>query len=180
MTRAAQDGRALNRDLYADAQWAEALELFDEWAESSGATVGASEPESRLTRQLRESIALAEQGAPAYADVLADDVVILDRRSGVSAGTITGRDDFTANARAHFDVFVHASPTVLAVRGDRLALVRMEFQADGFVSVRLNLFETNEAGQLVTLVVLDDDALDDAFEELEARHAAIETPRAPS
>ncbi len=110
---------------------------------------------------------------PAYADVLADDVVILDRRSGVSAGTISGRADFAANARAHFDVFVHARPTVLAVRGDRLALVRMEYQADGFVSVRLNLFETNEAGQLVALVVLDEDALADANEELDARHAAI-------
>jgi ketosteroid isomerase-like protein len=167
------DGLVTHQEFFDDTDWAAALTRFDQLAGEPAAA--ATEPENRLTRQLRQSIVLAEQRDPTYADVLADDVVILDRRSGISAGTITGRADFTANARAHFDVFVHASPTILEVRGDRLALVRMEYQADGFVSVRLNLFQTNPDGQLTALVVLDEDALAAACEELEARHTAIET-----
>ena len=60
---------------------------------------------------------LAFDGAPTSSATIAENVVILDGRSGVSAGTITGREDFAANARAHFDVFADARITVLAVRG---------------------------------------------------------------
>ena len=168
----AADGRGLRRDLYADTQWDEALARFDELATEDG---DAPEPENRITRRLRRWLLRTEHGAPTSSATIADDVVILDRRSGVSAGTISGREDFAANARAHFDVFADARITVLAVRGDRLALVRMEYRADGFVSPRLNLFEADESGRIVALVVLDEDDLDAALEELDARHAAIES-----
>ena len=187
--RAAEDGRGQHRDLYADTQWEEALARFDEFAAEDATTLPSTVggPENGLTRRLRAAVVRlqgrdeadgvvfppdAEIGA---AFLIADDIVILDRRSGVSAGTITGSADFLANASAHFAVFAEARPTVLAVRGERLALVRMDFEADGFVSTRINIFEADASGALAAIVVFDDDALAAAFEELEARHAAIES-----
>ena len=160
--RAADDGRGLHRDLYADTQWDEALARFDEFAAEDAPTLPSTGPENLLTHRLRaavvqlqgrdeaDGVAFPPDAEIGAAFLIADDIVILDRRAGVSAGTITGAADFLANANAHFAVFAEARPTVVAVRGERLALVRMDFEADGFVSTRINIFEADQSGALVS------------------------------
>ena len=131
VTRLDHQLRIAEDHLFSGDQWPEARELFERLAARTAPTrteiateaaAPTGEPENQLTRNLRESIARAQRGEPTPDGLVADDVVIVDRRSGVSAGTIVGSADFSANASAHFDVFVEARPTVLAVRGDRLAL----------------------------------------------------------
>ena len=147
---------------------------FEELAGTARSAAGPREPENQLTRTWPELLTRVGRGDPDAANLVADDVVIRDRRAGVSAGTIAGRDAFIANAGAHFDVFKHLRPTVLAVRGDRLALIQMEFETDGFVSTRLNVIETNESGQLVGMGVFDEADFELALEDLDERFIAGE------
>src|SRR5262249_203251 len=83
-------------------------------------------PENQAT-QLAERIGanFAARDWTARAELLADDCSIDDRRRVVNAGNQHGRDADIANARAIADLgVVNVALTVIATRGERLALSR--------------------------------------------------------
>ena len=73
----------------------------------------------------------------------------------------------------------HATPTVIAVRGERLALSRVRYsghnqELGAFVAEMLIVFEMNADGGFAAAIAFDLDDLDAAFEELDARYLAGE------
>ena len=124
---------------------------------------GAS-PELARTRQF-ESIA----------DLIAEDYVRIDHRTGIPAPTSHGPADFVAMLRATLDVgFDEILNTPLAVHGERLALSRVDVHAaDGREIVFLQLHEW-DASKLVYAAHYDESALADALAELEERFIAGE------
>ena len=108
-------------------------------------------------------------GGMADAAVVADDLVVDDRRSGVSLPELHGAEELVEASRAQEELF---GPTVIepvAVRGDRLALVRTRSVSEsGFELVAYGIFETNVAGQLCAMVFFDETDLTTALEELDA------------
>ena len=169
--RAAADGRALNRDLYADTQWTEALARFDQWS--------AAPPRDNTAVQTWAGIIAARAGSDPSAaiDLVAPDVFGIDRRAGVSVHDLVGRDAVAANAAAIEELFGVASRTfnVVAVRGDRLALLRAQItNADGFGISGLMVVEVNDAGEMIRCVYFDETAMEGALEELDSRFTHIE------
>src|SRR5439155_12702618 len=87
-------------------------------------------------------------------------------------------DDFFANERMLFDDTASEwQGELLATRGERLALFRVQFTAtiggSGPMEVEaLDLVEVDAAGLRTALVVFDPDALDAAYTELDARWRA--------
>ena len=128
---------------------------------------------SRWTRRLNE---LLNGGTPdEVAGMYATDVVAIDRRSTVSLPTLRGRAAIRDNVQALRDVgFDRLRSEVIAVRGDHLVLQRVAFStADGREMTTLGLNDWNH-GQVVRRVVFDEDALDEAFAELDERYHAGE------
>jgi hypothetical protein len=109
------------------------------------------------------------------AEMYALDVVAVDRRSVVSAPTLQGRAAIRENLEALREVGLdRVRSQVLAIRGDRLVLQRIFFStADGREMISLGLNEWDN-GEVVRRVVFDEDALDDAFAELDDRYYAGE------
>jgi hypothetical protein len=116
----------------------------------------------------------------AMAEILADNFSQDDRRRVVGAGVRHGRDAQIADMRAIADLGTrYLTWTVLATRGERLALVhnRLSFRdqgPEGFLTDVLVIVEINADGQVVAAVSFDLDDIDAAFEELDARYLAGE------
>ncbi|WP_198048950.1 BTAD domain-containing putative transcriptional regulator [Mycobacterium triplex] len=116
---------------------------------------------------------------PGVAEVLADDYYTDDRRHLVGGG-IYGRDAEIVSAKAQVNAGItQISPTVLAVRGERLALSHLRYLArdhalDAFVVEILIVVEVNADGQCAASVAFDVEDIDAAFEELETRYLAGE------
>ena len=93
--------------------------------------------------------------------VVAPDVVRVDRRRGISAPTVHDSVDFTMNAAAIYDVFRTVTPEVIAVRGERLALIRLHCgdAADGFELQLLCVYDFNADGQIAYEADFDGDDL---------------------
>jgi hypothetical protein len=109
------------------------------------------------------------------AELLSDDLLMDDRRRVVNAGVRHGRDAEIASQRAIADVGVtDVTPTVLAIRGECLALCCYSI-ADGWSgSEALSVSEINAENQIVARVVFDPEDIDLAFGELEARYVGGE------
>ena len=109
-------------------------------------------------------------------ELLADDFVRADHRTGVSAPVANGPDEFVTAYAAWFEVgFDRLSITPLAVRGERLALARLEWSsADGRTVGFLGVYETNVDGRFVRGAHFDEDDLDAALAELDERYLAGE------
>jgi hypothetical protein len=111
---------------------------------------------------------------------MADDVFDDDRRRVVGAGVRTGRDSMVASLRAVADVGItDIAPTVIATRGERLALRRERFSGgdqlrEVFYAEVLGIVEINGDDRIVARVGFDPDDLDAAIEELDARYLAGE------
>jgi hypothetical protein len=116
----------------------------------------------------------------AMAEMLADDYFSDDRRRVVGAGVRHGRDAQIADMRAIADVWItNVRPTVIATRGERLALMRIGFSggeqgSESFRTEVLNVTEINADERIVASVSFDLDDIDAAFEELDARYLAGE------
>ncbi|MFZ0715838.1 BTAD domain-containing putative transcriptional regulator [Mycobacterium sp.] len=114
----------------------------------------------------------------AFAKVLADDIVIDDRRRAVNAGMRHGRDAEIANMRAAADTgFTYVTSVVIAARGQRLILTRASGRDNGseeFQSDALGVAEINSDNQISAIVVFDLDDFDSALAELDARYLAGE------
>ena len=97
----------------------------------------------------------------------------------MNAGVRQGRDAVIASQRAVVDVGVtHTTSTVVAIRGERLALARStsSFAAayGDFGLEVLCVSEINAENQIVARVAFDVDDVDAAIEELDARYLAGE------
>ena len=103
------------------------------------------------------------------------DVVAVDRRSVVSAPTLRGRPAIRDNLKALRDVGLDRFRSeALAIRGDRIVLQRVAFStADGREMKTLSVNEWAN-GEVVYRAVFDEDALDEAVAELDARYLAGE------
>jgi DNA-binding SARP family transcriptional activator len=118
------------------------------------------------------------------ADMLADDYYTDDRRHLVGGGT-HGRDVEIANVRAQANIGVtHAVPTVIAVRGERLALSRVRYSGNDhnvetFLVEILVLDEINAGGRFVAAVAFDSGDIDAAIAELDSRYLAGEAADHP-
>ncbi|MEX1009019.1 MAG: nuclear transport factor 2 family protein, partial [Acidimicrobiia bacterium] len=113
------------------------------------------------------------EAAAGYA-LMADDVVGTFRRRAVSSPPTSGREEFERVIRSMRETFPRATYEPVAVRGDRLALVRINMLTDaGFEVPHLGLYEIDEAELISRVVTFDDSDLVGALEELEQRHREL-------
>jgi hypothetical protein len=95
------------------------------------------------------------------------------------------RDAYVASMRTLGEmVSTHIESELIATRGERLALLRRRIElAGGDVGPselqNLTVTETDERGEPIALLRFDDDNLDGAFAELDARYAAGEAAAQP-
>ncbi len=116
----------------------------------------------------------------AMAETWAEDYCTHDRRRVVNAGVLRGRADHLTNMRAVTEVgFERITSTVIATRGQRLALIRVHSSARGsapgeVTAEMLSVVEIDTDSRLAGAVIFDSDDIDAAFEELDARYLAGE------
>lgn len=169
-----------------DGELIDRCELFDETDLDTALTrfAGLSRPAHRLENAAtRVSDRLYEcfkaRDWPTMAEVMADDFHGYDRRQVIGVD-LHGRDAVVGSFRAvsEFGNPV-ATTTVLATRGERLALTAVRYDvgegmADVFNVELLQLIEIDTDQRIASLVTFDRDAINSAFEELEARYIAGE------
>ncbi len=116
----------------------------------------------------------------AMAELLADDIVLDDRRRVVNAGVRRGRDVHIADMRAAIEVGADTiSLSVIATRGECLALAHARAFNRGSPSGEVGaewcgVAEIDADERIVKLVSFDLDDIDAAYEELDARYLAGE------
>jgi DNA-binding SARP family transcriptional activator len=115
----------------------------------------------------------------AVAETLTEGSFVDDRRRTVNAGFWDGRDVLIANMRALAEVGANITLTVIATRGERLALTRIcspnrDLQHGEFGSEMLGVVEINTDDRITAHTVFDPENIDAAFEELDARYLAGE------
>ena len=116
----------------------------------------------------------------AMAELTADDISTEDRRRVVNSGTRHGRDAEMANMRAMADLGANVTSTVIAIRGERLALSRVlvlihDQGAEAFRAEGLGIVEIDAHERIVARVMVDLDDVNAAFEELDTRYVAGES-----
>ena len=168
-----EQGKVARLDYFPEDRWADALAAFDQ-ARGAGQertpVVG-----NTVTHALRAGWALSNtgdvDGAAAY---LSSEVELLDRRTGVSMPTLTGVNRVREVLAATYELFDTITFDVLAVRGDRVALIRMSCRtADGLDVTSLNVVESDEEGRVSRMMTADETDLAGAVEELDARWRLI-------
>ncbi|ORB68363.1 BTAD domain-containing putative transcriptional regulator [Mycolicibacterium tusciae] len=170
------DGDMISRtELYDEADLDAALARFDELnPPAPGPQNAATEVEERF------QASFAARDWAAMGETLADNIFADDRRRVVNAGIRHGRDAKIADMRATADLGTkNARSTVIAIRGQRLALVGIRLSGrdqrpDAFHTEMLGIVEINADRRMATRVLFDVDDIDAAFEELESRYVAGE------
>ncbi len=126
----------------------------------------------------RHSEHFAARDWDALAKVIADDILVDDRRRVVNAGIKHGRDAEIANLRAVADVGItYTAFVVIAARGERLILTRASVGGGGsaeFTTDALSVVEINSDNQIAAMVHFDLEDFDAAIAELDARYLAGE------
>jgi DNA-binding SARP family transcriptional activator len=127
----------------------------------------------------RHSAHFAARDWDELAKVLADDILVDDRRRVVNAGIRRGRDAEIANLQAAAEVGItYFASVVIAVRGERLILTRASGGEGGgsaeFTADVLSVVEINSHNQIAAIVIFELDDFDDAIAELDARYLAGE------
>jgi hypothetical protein len=115
----------------------------------------------------------------AAAETLTNGSFVDDRRRTVNAGRWDGRDVTLANMQALAEVGADITLTVIATRGERLALTRIcsenrDLRHGGFRSEMLGVVEINTDDRIAAHFVFEADDIDAAFEHLDARYIAGE------
>jgi class 3 adenylate cyclase len=169
------EGGLINRaEVFDEADVDPALARFDELSRPAHVLENAASQVS--DRYLAHAVA---RDWDAITEILADDYYTDDRRHVVGGG-IHGRDVEIENLRAGVDLGVtHATPTVIATRGDRLALSRIRYSGrdqglEAFLIEILVVVEINADDRTAAAVVFDVDDIDPAFKELDGRYLAGE------
>lgn len=112
--------------------------------------------------------------------IWADDVTVEDRRRGLRREVNYDHASGLAEVQAIADLGVQMmTSTVIAVRGERLALSRTRYSGrdrrpEAFHTEVLRIIEINPEGRCVASIAFDVDDLDAAFAELDARYLAGE------
>src|SRR5262249_10036006 len=150
---------------FADEDWDDALALFDEWSRDpshASAPVDRRTPtvDNQCVRVLDRQLRLLVHGNPGELaegiDLLAEGVIQIDRRHGVAAPDLVGRDARIANLAAVGDTFGAVEIEHLAVRGERLALQRWTITgATGFTTSGLDLNELDDDGRIGRITTFD-------------------------
>ena len=126
----------------------------------------------------RHSAHFAARDWDELANVLAEDILVDDRRRVVNAGIKRGRDAEIANLRAVADVGItYTAFVVIAARGERLILTRASVGGVGsaeFSTDALSVVEINADDQIAAIVIFEPDDFDSAIAELDARYLAGE------
>jgi hypothetical protein len=128
----------------------------------------------------REWACFATRDWAAMAETMTDDFSTFDHRRVVNAGVLRGRDAHVANYRAVAEVgFEGITSTVIATRGQRLALIRVWSSARGFEpgetgAEMIGIVEVDAEDRLTAAALFDLVDIDAAFEELDARYVAGE------
>ncbi|WP_374025479.1 BTAD domain-containing putative transcriptional regulator [Mycobacterium sp. HNNTM2301] len=123
---------------------------------------------------------LTAQDWTAMADLLAENAVSHDNRRVINSGVLRGRATNIANLRAVAEVgFERLVSTVLAIRGQRLALTRIWSSAQGCepgeVSADMvGVVEVDGDNRMIAHCIFDADDFEAAVAELEARYIAGE------
>ncbi|MFG1932828.1 BTAD domain-containing putative transcriptional regulator [Mycobacterium sp. NPDC048908] len=170
-----ENDRITRCELFDEADLDVALERFDHVA---AATRRLENTASRVFEHFNAS--LADRDWNAMAQTIADGIVNEDRRRVISSGIQRGRDAQIANLRAVVEVGVRKlDATVIATRGDRLALGRTRVsgggrRAEAFNLEMLTVIETDADNRIVAGISFDLQDLDAAFEELNTRYLAGE------
>jgi DNA-binding SARP family transcriptional activator len=169
------EGDLLSRcEIFDDTDVAAALTRFDELQPQAPRLENAA---SRiLTRYFGY---FSARDWEAIADTLTDDSFVEDRNYMVNAGFWEGREAVIANLRALEEAGTHITFTVIATRGERLALVVMrspsaDLRYGEFDSELLIVVESDIDDRLARQAVFNCDDIDDAFADLDARYLAGE------
>ncbi len=111
-----------------------------------------------------------------FGSVVAFDFERIDRRTGVSADPVQGPEAWATAFRSTIEIGMdHLAVEPVAIRGERLALVRLTFTTEGGDEVpMLAVIEVDTSGRLCFAAWHDADALTAAVEELDARYVAGE------
>ena len=163
------DGDLIDRcELFDEADLDAALERFDELSRPAPQLENAA---SRTDDRFEECFAARDWRA--MGEMMVDDVSVEDRRRVVNAGVRLGRDVEIANMQATADLGVReVTSSVIAIRGDRLALSRNRFMGrdqrpEAFHSEALCIIEIDADERIVARVSFDIDDIDGAFAELD-------------
>ncbi|CRZ16617.1 BTAD domain-containing putative transcriptional regulator [Mycolicibacterium neworleansense] len=167
--------------LTVDGEQLSSLEVFDE-ADLDAALTRFDEL-NRPEQQLENAASrvydrifdyFASRDWAAMAEVMAEDVRDDDRRRVANAGIRHGRDAMIANMRTGADLGARSiTSTVIATRGNCLALRHLRFSGHGPEAFHAELFgiaEIDRDQRVVVVVQFDIDDLDAAFDELDARY----------
>src|SRR5277367_1443966 len=170
------EGDRISRsELFDEADLDASLARFDELQPQAPRLENAA---SRVGERQLEHFAARDWAA--MTELLAADSSTDDRRRDVNAGNQHGRDVDVATMRALADLGVaHIASTVIATRGERLALTRFRMSGrdqrpDAFYTEALSILEIDADNRGSAKVVFDPDDIDSAIKELDARYLAGE------
>jgi hypothetical protein len=105
------------------------------------------------------------------AELVADDICTDDRRRVGNAGIRHGRDDHLADMRVLAEMGANITSTVIATRGERLALNRIcSANQEEFGVELLSIIEVGADNRALAGVSFDPNDIDAALEELDARY----------
>ncbi len=168
------EGDLINRtEVFDEASLAAAIARFDQLNQPTPRLENAA---SRVGMRYLARFAAADWDA--MAEMLAEDFTNDDRRRVVGSGIQQGRDAQIADMQTVADLWTrNVTPTVMAIRGERLALMHLRFAdqkqgPDAFLTEALGVLEINADDRIVAAVFFDD--VKAAFEELDTRYLAGE------
>jgi len=169
------EGDLFNRsEIFDEADLDAALARFDELhAQTRPLENAASRADDRFFAHTRA------RSWAAAAQILADNSFVDDRRRVVNIGVWDGRDAVIANIRALAEAVADVTSTVIAIRGEHLALARIcapnrDLQQGDFDVEMLCIAELDTDERIAAHVMFDLDDIAAAFEELDARYLAGE------
>lgn len=170
------DGGLISRgEIFDEADLETALARFDELCRP--ATQLHNDASRIIERFLTH---FAPRDWDALASLMTDDFRHDDRRRVVGSGVRIGREKTISDLQEIAELWpTTVKSTVIATRGERLVLTKIEFSArdqgtDPFVNDAYLVVETTSDGRMEAAVVFDVDELDAAFDELDARYLAGE------
>ena len=161
------------RDAYADART-----RLHELATTPPAAMPTLD--NAVTAALRHVVALAERNdfdeiEALCEELCAEDIERLDHRGGVAGMPLRGRAEIVRLFHETFAVFPVFTAQPIAVRGERLALTRVQMASpEGFEIRLVGLYDHDSDGRLTFFAHYDESDLPAALDELDARYIAAE------
>ncbi|WP_242660531.1 BTAD domain-containing putative transcriptional regulator [Mycobacterium kubicae] len=168
-----EDGRITRCELYDEADLDAAIENFDELTRPVRLL---ETPTTQVIKHFQECFGIRDWDT--MAELFAPEVSAADHRAVMRAGLRQGREINIGDWRSAAEVgFTNIASTMVALRGDRLALGRYLISTDepeAFHNDVLGIVETNPDNRIVACAMFELDDVDAAFEEFERRYLAGE------